>query len=79
MDLQLRGTTGAIRMDDFVPDWESSFAFRNPETQAGYTHRTGMATRKDATFVPTPSHTAQDVWIGSNHGDFVMVHMDCIQ
>jgi hypothetical protein len=61
MDLQLLGTTGAIGMDDFVLDWQGSFAFRNPKIQAGYTHRTGMATRKDATFVPTPSHTAQEV------------------
>ena len=55
MDLQLLGTTGVIGMDDFVLDWESSFAFKNPEIKAGYSHRTGMATRKDATFVPTPS------------------------
>ena len=61
MDLQLLGTKGAIGMDDFVLDWEGSFAFRNPEIKAGYTHRTGMATRKDATFVPTPSNTAQEV------------------
>ena len=57
MDLQLLGTTGVIGMDDFVLDWESSFAFKNPEIKAGYSHRTGMATRKDATFVPTPSDT----------------------
>ena len=61
MDLQLLGTTGVIGMDDFVLDWEGSFAFRNPEIKAGYSHRTGMATRKDATFVPTPSDTAQEV------------------
>ena len=54
MDLQLLGTTGVIGMDDFVLDWESSSAFKNPEIKAGYSHRTGMATRKDATFVPTP-------------------------
>jgi predicted dehydrogenase len=61
MDLQLLGTTGVIGMDDFVLDWEGSFAFKNPEIKAGYTHRTGMATRKDATFVPTPSDTPQEV------------------
>ena len=61
MDLQLLGTTGVIGMDDFVLDWENSFAFKNPKLKAGYTHRTGMATRKDATFVPTRSHTAQEV------------------
>ena len=61
MDLQLLGTTGVIGMDDFVLDWADSFAFKNPEIKAGYTHRTGMATRKDATFVPTPAETAQEV------------------
>jgi predicted dehydrogenase len=61
MDLQLLGTTGIIGMDDFVLDWEGSFAFKNPEIRAGYWHKTGMATRKDAIFVPTPSDTAQEV------------------
>jgi predicted dehydrogenase len=61
MDLQLLGTTGAIGMDDFVLDWANSFAFANPEIKAGYAHRTGMATRKDATFVETPSNQAQEV------------------
>jgi hypothetical protein len=61
MDLQLLGTTGVIGMDDFVLDWEGSFAFKNPEIKAGYSHRTGIATRKDATFVPTPSDTPQEV------------------
>ena len=61
MDLQLLGTTGVIGMDDFVLDWANSFAFKNPDLKAGYTHRTGMATRKDATFVPTPAKTAQEV------------------
>ncbi len=61
MDLQLLGTTGVIGMDDFVLDWENSFAFKDPEMKAGYTHRTGMATRKDTTFVPTPSKTPQEV------------------
>jgi predicted dehydrogenase len=61
MDLQLLGTTGVIAMDDFVLDWEGSFAFKNPEIKAGYTYRTGMATRNDATFVATPSSTAPEV------------------
>jgi predicted dehydrogenase len=61
MDLQLLGTSGVIGMDDFVLDWANSFAFKNPEIKAGYVHRTGMATRKDATFVATPSDTPQDV------------------
>ncbi len=61
MDLQLLGTTGMISMDDFVLDWEGSFAFKNPEIKAGYFHRTGMATRQHVTFVPTPAHVAQEV------------------
>jgi predicted dehydrogenase len=61
MDLQLLGDTGVIGMDDFVLDWEGSFAFQNPETKAGYSYRTGMATRKDATFVATPSRIPQEV------------------
>jgi hypothetical protein len=31
------------------------------DLQAGYTHRTGMATRKDATFVPAPGSIGQEV------------------
>jgi predicted dehydrogenase len=61
MDLQLLGTTGVIGMDDFVLDWEGSFAFKNPAIKAGYTFRTGMATRKDAIFVPTPADAAAEV------------------
>ena len=61
MDLQLLGTSGVIGMDDFVLDWENSFAFKNPEIKAGYFHRTGMATRQDATFVPAPATTPQEV------------------
>ena len=61
MDLQLLGTTGVISMDDFVLDWSSSFAFQNPTIPAGYFHRTGMATREAATFIPTPAATAQEV------------------
>src|SRR5262249_22584382 len=61
MDLELLGTTGVIAMDDFVLDWAGSFAFGNPAIPAGYTHRTGMATRQDVTFVPTPSETPQEV------------------
>ena len=69
MDLQLLGTTGVIGMDDFVLDWANSFAFKNPDIKAGYLHRTGMATRKDATFVPTPAKTAQEVAMIENFAD----------
>jgi predicted dehydrogenase len=61
MDLQLVGTSGVIGMDDFVLDWETSFAFKNPDIKAGYSFRTGMATRKDSMFVPTPSDTPAEV------------------
>ena len=61
MDLQLLGTSGVIGMDDFVLDWADSFAFKNPDIKTGYTHRTGMATRKDVTFVPKPAHTSGEV------------------
>ena len=50
MDLQLLGTSGLIAMDDFVLDWTDSWAFKNPDIKIGYSHRTGMATRKDVTF-----------------------------
>lgn len=61
MDLQLLGMTGVIGMDDFVLDWANSWAFQNPDLTTGYTHRTAMATRKDMTFVATPSITPQEV------------------
>ena len=61
LDLQLLGTTGVIGMDDFVLDWTNSFPFNNPDIQTGYAHRTGMATRKEFTFVPTPSKIPQQV------------------
>ena len=61
MDLQLLGTTGVIEMDDFVLDWTDSFAFKNPDIKTGYTHRTGMAIRKDVMFIPTPSKASGQV------------------
>ena len=60
MDLQLLGTTGVITMDDFVLDWKDSFAFKN-KADVGYFHRTGLAARKDFTFVSTPADRAQEV------------------
>lgn len=61
MDLQLLGTTGVISMDDFVLDWNSSWSFGIPDIPTGYWHRTGMASRKEISFIPTPSATAQEV------------------
>jgi predicted dehydrogenase len=69
MTLQLLGTKGVIGMDDFVLDWADSFAFKNPDIKVGYSVRTGMATRKDATFVPTPSSAAQEVGMVDNFAD----------
>lgn len=60
-DLELLGTTGIVSMDDFVLDWHNSFPFKNPNIATGYSHKTGMATRSEATFVPTPSAVAQEV------------------
>jgi predicted dehydrogenase len=69
MDLQLVGTAGAIEMDDFVLDWEGSFAFKNPDIKAGYVYRNGMATRNDTTFIQTPSDVAQEVAMIENFAD----------
>jgi predicted dehydrogenase len=60
-DLQLIGTKGVIGMDDFVLDWTNSFAFKNPDIAPGFTHRTGMASRKEFRFVSSPAATPQDV------------------
>jgi len=65
-DLQLIGTAGAIGMDDFVLDWSNSFAYKNPDIVCGYAHRTGMATRKEIAFIPTPSTTGQEVRMVEN-------------
>jgi len=60
-DLLLLGTTGVVGMDDFVLDWTRGFVFRRSEIPAGYTHRSGMATRGDVTFVPAPAEIGQEV------------------
>ena len=61
MELSLLGTSGMITVDDFLLDWTNSFAFDNPGIKTGYTHRTGMATRNDFTFIETPSDVPADV------------------
>ena len=43
MNLQLLGTKGVIEMDDFVLDWNGSFAFKNPDIEAGYFYRNDNA------------------------------------
>ncbi|MBY6161525.1 Gfo/Idh/MocA family oxidoreductase [Mameliella alba] len=60
MDLGLLGTGGMISMDDFVLDWNNSFAFNNAEIPAGYTYRSGMADRSAFAFVETPAEASQD-------------------
>jgi len=72
MDLQLLGTAGVIGMDDLVLDWANSFAFRNRELKVGYSHRTGMATRKETVFVPTPASTAQEVAMVETFAELVV-------
>jgi len=72
MDLLLLGTTGIIEMDDFVLDWNASFPFRKSDIAIGYSHRTGMATRKEATFVPTPTATAQEVTMMEDFAELVV-------
>jgi predicted dehydrogenase len=72
MDLQLLGTSGVISMDDFVLDWANSWAFKNPDSKAGYFHRTGMATRQDISFVPTPADTPQEVAMIETFADLAL-------
>ncbi|HEX4142450.1 MAG TPA: Gfo/Idh/MocA family oxidoreductase [Pirellulales bacterium] len=60
-DLQLVGTTGVVGMDDFVLDWTRGFVFRRAEIPAGYTHRTGMATRGEIDFIAAPAEIGQEV------------------
>lgn len=59
MDLTLGGKSGVVAQDDFVLDWNSGFAFDNPDIPTGFTHRSGMATRKDITFIATPGSKPQ--------------------
>lgn len=66
MDLQLLGTSGVIEMDDFVLDWENSWAFKNPASPSGYSHRTGTASRQDIAFIPTPAPLAAEVAMVEN-------------
>lgn len=72
MDWQLVGTRGVIGMDDFVLDWTDTWANKNPDIQTGYFHRAGMVTRKDVTFIPTPSKTAAEVAMIETFADMAM-------
>lgn len=66
MDLQLLGTNGVFELDDFVLDWESSWAFKDAANPAGYVHRSGMASRKDFTFVRTSAPIPAEVAMVEN-------------
>ncbi len=59
MDLDILGTEGLIKMDDFVLDWSKGFAFDDDSHQVGYTLRKQMATPKEFEFIKTPSSRAQ--------------------
>ena len=61
MDLSLIGTQGMVAMDDYVLDWENSWASQNTQTPAGFVHRTGSMNRAEFEFVATPSEKPADV------------------
>ncbi len=61
MDLRLTGPRGVITLDDFPLDWTNSIAYQNEDIQTGYFYRSGRVTRKDVTFVATPSAIPADV------------------
>jgi len=61
MDLDILGTDGMVRMDDFVLDWKQGFAFDNSEHVVGYTKRSAMQEPKDFEFITAPAEQAQAV------------------
>jgi hypothetical protein len=71
MILGERGQCGNVPLarnsDDFVLDWTDSFAFKN--LKAGYTHRTGMGTRKDTTFIATSASIGQEIAMIDNFAE----------
>ncbi len=67
--LSLFGPKGAITMDDFMMNWTDSLEFQAPDIPTGYTHRRGMMTPRDFTFVETPSETPQQVLMIENFTD----------
>jgi hypothetical protein len=73
MILGERGQWGNVPLarnsDDFVLDWTDSFASKNPDIKAGYTHRTGMGTRKDTTFIATPASIGQEIAMIDNFAE----------
>lgn len=71
MDLTVAGTSGILTQDDFVLDWQSGFGFDNPDVPTGFVHRSGMATRKDFTFIETPSEKSQHGLMIDNFADLI--------
>lgn len=71
MDVQILGTSGVISMDDFVLDWTNSWANKNAQIKTGYSYKTGMATRSDATFEFAPSDTPAEVLMIEDFVDLV--------
>lgn len=72
MDLALAGTSGIVTQDDFVLDWHSGFGFDNPDIPTGFVHRSGMATRKDFTFIETPGEKSQHGLMIENFADLIL-------
>ena len=71
MDLDILGTDGLIKLDDFVLDWSKGFAFNDEDHIAGYTLRKGMATPKEFQFVETPSEKSQTTLMIENFAHMV--------
>ncbi|GAA4852068.1 Gfo/Idh/MocA family oxidoreductase [Algivirga pacifica] len=61
MDLDILGESGSIQLDDFVLDWNSGFAFDNPDHQVIYTLRTGMASPQEFQHLPVGNTQPQTV------------------
>ncbi len=61
MDLDIIGTKGMLRMDDFVLDWAHGFAFDNPNFEVGYTFRKEMMTPDQFEYIHTINPLPQAV------------------
>lgn len=59
MDLDIIAEHGMLRLDDFVLDWHSSFAFENPNHQTGFTKRSNVQTPNQFEFIHTDNHKPQ--------------------
>lgn len=66
MDLDILGHKGMISLDDYVLDWNSGFAFNNPNHNIGYTIREGMAEPKEFEYVSVNSEKPQASYMIEN-------------